>query len=434
MNKLLQKLLNTIKQDNLFRNIFIVSSGMAFAQLVKIVTQPIITRIYTPEEYGIMSVFVSFLTIFQFATFRYEVAIPLADDEDEARDLTVLSFGFLFVFIILLSGILTFWGDSFLKIFNSQSLYSNRYLIPIGLFFFCAPSIFTEWMYRLKKYKVVMRKQMLLSIIGNGVKVILGFLGLGTNGLLVGQVMGDSLSTWPMVKELEIKRFRIKEILPTLKATANKYKSFPLFQTPGSFAIHGRNQIPVIFLASIYGGSVAGYYGLANSIINLPMTIIGQSVMKVFFSEIATIGKENPKQIKKISKKLFVQLSSIIIIPMLILVIFGPNIISLIFGKEWIEAGIIIRILSLYVLPDFVLSPISRVFELFNKQHIKMIIDITSLLIITILFLSISYLGLNVNFALTTYSMVMLVTSIVTYFFSVKILNEQIKIEENNSR
>ena len=77
------KIAKDLRRSNFAKNTMIVSAGTAFAQGMGIIFSPIITRIYTPEEYGLLAVFSSITALLVvFSSLRYQVAIPIADNDE----------------------------------------------------------------------------------------------------------------------------------------------------------------------------------------------------------------------------------------------------------------------------------------------------------------------------------------------------------------
>lgn len=431
-NSLYTKTISFIKEkvlsDTLSKNIAMVTGGTAMGQVLNALFSPIITRIYTPEEYGILSVFTSFLLIFSFSSLRYEFAIPIARSKEDALNLFVLSFSILSLFSFTIGVLVYAFDGKFLTLFGAESLAPYRIFIPLGIFFHGLFQILRQWMFRMKNFKLVSRTKVTQSLTGNLTKVGLGLLNFGGVGLVLGRILTESAGILSFIKEFRLVKFAENTVSKSnLKDIALKFKDFPLFQTPSNVALHLRNQLPVFFLAPLYGAEIVGLYGLANTIIKIPMNLIGQSVMDVFFVEIASIGKNNPNEIKKLSNDLLKKLILIGSIPLLILVITGPYLFTFVFGVEWYEAGIYVRILSIYIFANLIFSPISKVFEVFRKQNIKFSIDLFSLIIMAIVFMSAYLFNLEARMTILLYSLTMSGVYTVTYFIAQRIINNEIK-------
>lgn len=423
--------MNKIKKflsGNLMKNIALVTGGTAMGQAINTLASPIVTRLYSPSEYGVLSVFSSLLLVFSFSSLKYELAIPIAKTDKEATNIFSVSVTVLTTFSFVMTILLLFFGDSILNIFNANALIAFKFFIPLGVFFNGLNIILKQWMFREKNFKQISQKNIQQNLVGNVLKVIFGFLKLGGGGLIIGRIVSTSYGSLSFYKNstlslkgiLSIRRRDFYDILV-------KYKDFPLFQATSTALVHLRNQFPILMLAPIYGTEVVGLFGLANTIVKIPMTLVGQSVMDVFYAEIASIGKEQPKKILKISDELLTKLIIIGIIPTIILMLIGPQLFALIFGANWIEAGVFAQLLSISILANLVFSPISKIYEVFRRQGTKFLIDLFSLLIIVFIFWMAETAGFPVRITILIYSVSMAIVYFTTYIISREILKNEIK-------
>src|SRR5690625_1550034 len=128
------------------RSIALLTGGTLVAQVINTLLSPIITRIYPPEEYGVLSAFVAVLGILTvIASLNYHVAIPIIDDEDDAINTFALSFLVLIVISIILSLLMFFIGDEILLFFGQEVLSQYKYWIPLGVLFFGGYIILNQW-------------------------------------------------------------------------------------------------------------------------------------------------------------------------------------------------------------------------------------------------------------------------------------------------
>ncbi|WP_083432771.1 lipopolysaccharide biosynthesis protein [Alkalibacterium sp. 20] len=424
--KIVQFIKYKIGSDKLIKNIAMVTGGTALGQVINMLFSPVITRIYSPEEYGILSVFTSILLISSFSSLKYEVAIPIAKDKYEAYYLFSLSL-FVLTSVTLIVGIgVYFFEDVIFQTFNAQSLQPYKYFIPLGIFFQGIYRIYKQWMFRMKNFKLVSKTKVGQTLVGNTTKVVMGLLNFGGVGLVIGRIVSVSAGSFSFYKQYRTIEFKDKRIkLAKIKEIALTYKDFPLFQSSTTAILQFRNQFPVLFLAPLYGTQVVGLYGLASTIVKIPMTLVGQSVMDVFFAEIASIGKDNPKEIKELSNNLLKKLIMIGTLPIILLALIGPYLFTFVFGEEWYEAGIYVRILAIYIFANFMFSPISKIFEVFRKQYIKLLIDLTSLVIMSLVFASAYYFNLDARVTVFLYSVAMAMVYTATYIIAQMVLNKE---------
>ena len=109
----LKALIEEIKTSEFFRNVLILSSGTALAQLIPLIIAPFLSRIYSPEEFGRLALYLAITQILgSLATGRYELAILLPKEERKGVQLTLLSiFISVAVSLIALIGVLFFHSE-----------------------------------------------------------------------------------------------------------------------------------------------------------------------------------------------------------------------------------------------------------------------------------------------------------------------------------
>jgi len=235
-------------QSSFAKNAAMISGSTAFAQLLNALFSPVITRIYSPEEYGILTVYTSILgLIVIFASLKYEWGIPIAENDEKAVNVMGLGFFLLFHFVILVFMVFYFFGKPILTLLDARVLLNYRYLIPVGVLFGGSYSILLQWAYRKKDFKSISKTKLTQSIAGNGVKIGLGLFGVGPVGLVFGQIFKEGVGVVTLSRSFRkkdrhlLKKINKKEIL----WSAKRYKNFPIFSAPSQFLNSAGVQLPV---------------------------------------------------------------------------------------------------------------------------------------------------------------------------------------------
>lgn len=420
---------NKLGKSGFGRNITLIAGGTAFAQALGIIFSPIITRIYPPDQYGILTAYTAVLGLLAIsASFDYQKAIPIAKDEDQAVNLLVLSISSLLFSTLIIVIVLAFFGDFFLDLLDSKVLASYKYLIPVGMLFTGAYNIVLEWGFRDRNYKVITRTKISQSIVANLTKVILGMMKFGPIGLIFGVIIGQSAGITSLSTPIIKKKAILSAIsFQRVKMVLRRYKNFPLYSAPSNYVYTAGNNIPVVLLTALFGSAVTGLFGLANSIIQLPMSLIGNSVAQVFYSEAANIGKANPQKIKNLSIKLVKKLALIALVPLIVLILFGPWLFSFVFGAEWYAAGVYARILSVVVYFHFIVLPIGRILEIFERQREGLIFNIIRLIMVLSVFFVANTFNLNAYQTVALYSFSNSISYIALLVIVMKIMDQEIK-------
>lgn len=410
-------------------NIILVSGGTAFSQFIAIASSPIITRIYNPAEYGILVVFMSLLALFSgVESLRYECAIPIAENDEDAINVLSLSFIIILCFSIVALLILFLFGEIILKLFSAETLIKYRVFIPISFLLYGIYQILMMWNFRKRSFSAISQTKITQSISSAITKVVLGLFNFGPVGLIIGSIVGQSAGFFRLGKGLFTEKSNLLRYisLKKMKVLAIRYKKFPIFQVPSTLLSRVSEQIPTLFIASLYGSEVIGLYGLAKSIVNIPMVLIGTSVGDVFYGEAASIGKTEPLKLKKLSNSIFKKLLIVGILPLFILIYFAPKLFTVIFGIEWIIAGEYARIISLLAFSQLIFQPVSRIYDVYEKQKDIFFISILRLVLVFFVFIISKYFEMGIENTIMIYVLVMTFVYAITYVNAQRIMNNEI--------
>lgn len=432
---IISKVLNLFN-GNFAKNVLLLAGGTAVIQLVNLMLTPIITRIYSPEEYGVLVFYTSFIGLLTvLSSLKYENAIIIAEDDQKAINVVFLCFMILVTFVGIITICLLFFGETILTLFNGEELIQFKYLIPIGVFLIGFYNIVIQLAFREKNFKSIVKTRISQSVTQNSIPIIFGLFKIGSIGLVLGQIFGQSVGVSTLSKPVfkKLKAGIIKINKENMVWIAKRYIKFPVYTAPSQFLNIGGIQLPIFFISSIFGSQIIGFYGLASTIVSLPTRLIGKSVQDVFYSEAASIGKTNPHRLKKLSRKLFKKLFTIGLFPLTILIIFGPYLFSVVFGAEWYEAGVYARIISLLVFARFIFMPISVVFDLFERQKTALLLDITRIILVLAVFGLTKLYSLSSYWAVGLYTFVMSLIYFVTFITAQKIIQDEIMNNENTS-
>lgn len=414
----------------IFKNMSFLATGTLIAQFIGFILAPIITRIYTPEDFGVLAIFTSILVlIVPLVTFRYSVAIPLPKNQGLAVNLVVLCLA-ITVIISLLFGILFyFYSDIIFKLISMPELISYWRLLVLGIFGVGLYETFSSWALREKNFKVLAHTKINQNISGNLTKIALGLLAFKPLGLLVGevitQVAGFSTILWKSKTNLkkEIKSISKGRLIFLMKY----YINFPKYQIGSRFLMAGSSKAPLFFMVTIFNPSVTGQLSLAVTVLAVPMSLIGTAVGKAYYAEVASIGHKVPQKVKKITTDITKKMFKLSLLPFVILLFGGPWLFAFIFGSDWTEAGWFSSMLSFSLLTQFISSPIVNTLSVFRKEEYYLIINMVRVLLIIVAF-TISYLfNLNPLITVLVYSIFISIHRLFVYYKILSIIDKEIE-------
>ena len=388
----------------------ILASGTGFAKILGFAAYPIITRLYSPSDFGILSVFTSSIAILvPFATLRYSVTIPLPKNDGLALNILTLGIGLTLILAAVLSFIFIAVGKPIFGFFNMVEIAEYWWLLVVGITGMAFYELLSNWATRKREFSPVAKTTIWQSFLSAITKIGLGWAGLKPLGLLIGDVISRSGGVVSLI------RYFVKDFKDNIKHVSEKkisflfryYKDLPLFRLPSQFLLVFSTKIPVLYFAFKFGSEATGQLGLSLVVVGIPMGLIGSNTAKAYYAEIARIGANKKEKILALTTSVTKRLSLLSLIPTLILIFFSPFLFQLIFGRDWEEAGVFTSILALYLFFQFVTAPIMNVFNVLNNQSKFLQINLVrSFLLIIVFWLSFIF-DLNAYVTLIIYSIIL---------------------------
>jgi O-antigen/teichoic acid export membrane protein len=419
------ELKNRIFSDTLAKGILIIAGGTVIAQVIGIISTPIISRLYTPADFGVLGLFTATLSILALAGgFRYELALPLPEDDKDAANLFVFFLVLLSVTSLCFLIIFFLFGNVILSFFHIETLEPYVFLFIIGFFGVSLYGALTYWVTRRRDYTRITHTRIYQSSGGSVSKILLGMFSVGPVGLIIGYLLSQILGIGTLAQYMwknDRSYFNSLSVSRMVK-NAKRYIQFPLYSFPAGIINSIALQLPVFMLSSIYGLSVMGMYTFAYGILILPSSLISSSMLQVYYAEVSNMMRENSKEIKNLyiatTRKLLLIGIPLIIIPCLLAPFFFP----LIFGEQWKDAGIYCLPLAILALSNFVISPTSMLSG-YGFNHWTLIWDISRTILVFLTFYIIQVLSLPVMIALFIYSSVMALMYGVNYLMNIRAIS-----------
>ncbi|MBS1808078.1 MAG: oligosaccharide flippase family protein [Acidobacteria bacterium] len=406
------------------RNIAALMTGTSVAQAVPLLLSPVTTRLFRPEDYGVLAIYMTVAGVLAvFATGQYAQAILLPKEESEAINLLALS-----VTIAGIVGILTFlipllFGGIIATWLANQEVKDWLYLIPISVFLNGIIQSLTVWASRQKLFTYVAKVQVAQVCLGLSVQLIFGLLKPGVSGLILGLLTGYMVNAGLLLHKFwQEKRGSLSSVtVRDMLGQASQHQRFFKYSLPIELLNTSTNQLPVMMLNTFFGSAAVGHYGLAQRILGLPISLISSSTADVFrqraSSDYAHFGS-----CQEIFVKTMKGLFAISIIPFLALVFLAPPLFTFAFGARWREAGVFTQVLGVLFFFRFTCSPLSILYTIAGRQKEDMWLHILMVAITTYAI----YLGASLStkpfvaillFSLS-YSMIYLTYLVRSYGFS----------------
>lgn len=371
------------------RGMATLAAGGVLARLVSVVSVPVLTRIYAPQDYGLLAVYVAFVQLLlPVMTLRYPMAMPLPRSDRMALNLLALSLLALGVTTLLLIAALALWGAAALHWASADRLAPWGPVLVLGVFGGALAETLNGWVTRKRDYRLMARRQVMATVGAESTKILAGLVGFRPGGLLAGQllhqwggVLGVTRAYWHDFRRLpgQVSRRQMGFLM-------RYYWSYPVQRLPSQFLLAFAMQAPMLYTARIYGPEISGQLALALGMLALPVTLIAQNLGRAFYAEAAKIGRNRPAEVLDLTKKVQVRLFLAGILPAAGLIVAGPELFGLFFGARWQMAGEFAAMLAVYTLLQFTSAPLMQVLNLFHRQGSFLLLNLLRVALILALF------------------------------------------------
>ncbi|MFZ3125636.1 MAG: oligosaccharide flippase family protein [Acidovorax sp.] len=339
---------------SLLRATLTLLTGSVLAHALPLLLGPVLTRLYAPGDFGQYALLWAIVTnLAVVACARYEFALPIEKTPRGAALLMALCARLLTAAIAmssLVALVLIFWQGMALA-----------WLLPVGVLAIGATQWLTMWATRSQRFGLLSAARLVQQGGGALLQVLLGLLKAGTPGLLLGPIGAGLGAAWLLARPAPPGGWRRVwcQPLSRLKAMAVRHRDFPLYNTPHAFMGALQDTLALLLIATWAGDAAAGFWALALRYLKAPASLLGGALSQALYPQLlqARSGAEARAMVRR--TMLMLALLAAPLAAMLLL--WGPDLFTWIFGAQWRDAGALARGLGLYIGLHFIASPLSVV-------------------------------------------------------------------------
>ncbi len=424
---MIKKYINKFKKSELAKNSLTMVSGTTLAQLLPIAVSPILSRIYKPEDFGVLALFMSLTIVLSIvAGGRYELSIVLPKKDSEGINLLALTLIVSGVFSVVLMVLMIFFHDFFVNLLGEQKISVWLYILPFVVFFVAAYNAFSYYFTRLKKYKQLATFKILRSSVLAIFQTGLFFLHSGIFALLGGYSLSQFGGSAVMVREA----FKNKELNKQIKKTkiialAKKYDKFPKSTMFASLFNKGSSEMPNLTFAAMFDTATLGFYSMGYRLLSIPSAFIGMSISQVFMQAANQERLETGKAVK-IFKSVFIKLFVFGLLFFAVIAVVAKPLFAFVYGKEWAIAGTYAMLLTPLLFTRFVTSTLSSILFVFEKHSIILLLQISLFVLSVLIFVVTYFLKIDFQIFLLIYSLSLSVFYLIYLFILWLVSNSKI--------
>lgn len=362
-----------------------LGTGQVWAQIAQLAFIPVLTRLYTPAQYGEFAVFsLVSTTAMAFCTWRYEMAIVLAEDDAKGRDLFALTV-LLSVIGALAAYMSAAWAGGGEGLLGYAWSARTSGLLASAMLLQALYTAMGYWLLRVKAFRLEARGRMILAA-GVGVSQAAAVLAPGIgNGLIAGYVAGYAmavagLSCWVVSTGRAVAgRVEVRGML----AMARRYRRFPQLSTWEVFAARAVLLLPPMLLAHFFGTASAGLFSLARNVFNIPLSLITEPASKIFLVKARETAADSGA-LGGLCRRWIWRLALPGVPVLGCIAWLAPTVFGGVFGEEWVEAGPYMLALLPITLARFVVVPIMPSLVVLERQRFMLLWQVVLAVVVMI--------------------------------------------------
>lgn len=348
-------------RKNLTHGLFWTAIDKYSGQLIGILISMVLARLLTPYDYGVVAtatVFLGFLSVFT------SVGIGPAVIQNKGLTQDDLDSIFSFSAVIgIICGLVAF-GSSWLiaDFYHNEILKPVMQILSIGLFLGAINMVPSALMSKHLRFKEMAVRNLLFQILFGLVGIIAAFYGLGVYALIIPPI-ATSFCMFFYNNHFYPVKFRLKFSIDSIKKIFSFSSYLFLFEI---FTYFSRN-IDKIIIGKYISEQALGYYEKSYRLMQLPLSTVTSVVYPVLQPVLSELQDDKAELGRKYSK--IVSFIACIGFPFgALLGCCSAQIITVMFGNQWIPAIPVFRILAISVPFMLITNPTGAVFLASNSS------------------------------------------------------------------
>ncbi len=361
------KLPNLHISSTFTRNLLTLITGNTIALIIPIILYPLLSRIFTPEDYALFGVYFSVYIFLEIASAgRYELAVVIPKKDSDATNLVagslLISLGYS-IFILIL---VIFFREWLAHKLNNPGLADWLFLLPPSLLLVSISKLCNNWLIRKKQFKASSINKASQKLTETSAQLILGILRTG-NGLVLGDVIGrlfNAIFSFYQSFHSGLQRSQVE--IKTIKAVLIEYVEFPKFGILPSMLNTLAGMLPVFIISAYYSVEISGSFNFSRIILSVPFALISAGISQVLMQQVSE-RRNNQETISAELFSLAIKLAILSGLGVIVLWAAGPQLFEIIFGVKWKQSGEFTSILIFSYAISFIVSPFSILLTLLGQ-------------------------------------------------------------------
>ena len=348
-------------------NILTLFTGNAIAFILPVVLYPVLSRIFSVEDYALFGLYVGIFSFLEIASAgRYDFGIVLPERDEDAISLVWGGLLISVAYALLIFVVVIFLGDIVANKLRSPPLLDWLFLLPVSLLFISVSKVCNGWLLRAKKFKASSINKASQKFAEVGSQLTFGLLRSG-NGLILGDLVGRLFHAMFSIYQswkagLGTHRFTIDSI----KVNLLLHAELPMYGIFPAMLNNLGGLLPVFIISSFYSSEVTGSFNFSRIVLSVPFALIVTGLSQVIMQQVSEQKNKN-QLIYADLRSVAMILLGLSVVATAVLFLLGPELFEFVFGVRWRQAGSYTSVLIFATTVSFVVSPFSIILVVLGR-------------------------------------------------------------------
>ncbi len=360
------------------RSVIALVSGTALAHAVTAGALPVLSRLYSPSDFGLLAVLSGAVSLVAVAAgLRYDIAVSIPDDDGDAFHLLVLAALCTAAVSAVLALVIAVAPQWVAAVIGQPALAPFLWILPVGVVCAAIYSALQFWHGRHQRFTLLARTRIAQAGASSGGQIGLGWMAAGPAGLLSALIVNPGLAVMALGLPLLRQAPRIQ--WERLRMVARQFSRFPKYSTLEALANSATIQLPVIMIAALAAPSEAGLLAMAMYAMQAPMALMGSAIGQVY---VAGAPREHRAgQLGQFTGRIMAGLMKAGIGPLVCAGILAPALLTLLLGKQWERAGDMVAWMTPWFIMQFLSAPVSMALHVAGHQRRALLLQVVGMAI-----------------------------------------------------
>jgi O-antigen/teichoic acid export membrane protein len=409
----------------------VVTGGTLVGRAIIVLASPLLSRLYTPADFGMRSVLFSVTTaLIIVSALNYEAAIPLPKEDDMGIGVMAAAFALLALTTIFCATIVTFLGALIARLLGSPQLQRYLWLLPVGMGAGGTFFIVNAWAIRVGDFRGLAKRRIAQSIFQVTTQLGVSAFVRGPLGLMLGDCAGRAGGATSLLADsaryLKTRNLRIS--LENTTRAIVRYKRFPAFGLSSVLVHTSLSLLPPLLLTRLFGLQAAGWFALSYQVLGLTVELVGLGIAQVYLSHTAQLARTSPSAMRHLLFKMTRAMFIVGLGPLGLMALAGPRIFSIVFGSRWLEAGKYGQLLALPFLVMFVASAGLPVLTVLERQHWQLAADSVGVSLLCAGIWYVHRAGLSGRWAVAAYGVALIITYTSFFCLALRAIRDRMRL------